>query len=62
LVSRDNVIYAYAVEVSPDSGPTIMLSKGDSERGEWAFTVLPDPPVSEEERASLPEWGAKQPR
>jgi len=36
---------------------TILLSKGDSERGDWAFDVLPSPPVSEEERLALPEWG-----
>jgi hypothetical protein len=51
------VIYQYAVEMTPDGAITILLSKGDSERGQWAFDVLPGPPVSEEERLALPEWG-----
>jgi hypothetical protein len=56
---HDNEIYMYAVEVTPNGGQTIILSKGDGEKGDWAFTVPPDPPLTEEERNRLPEWGAK---
>ena len=58
LVDKDGVIYQYAIHLTPDGAITILLSKGDSERGQWAFDVLPGPPVSEEERLALPEWGA----
>jgi hypothetical protein len=53
----DNKIHSYGVEVTPDGGQTILLCKDDAERGDWAFTILPGPPVSEEGRAALPEWG-----
>ena len=58
-VGKDGTIYQYAVHLTPDGGVTILLNKGDSERGDWAFDVLPGPPVSEEERQALPKWGAR---
>ncbi len=57
LRDKDGVIYQYAVDMTPDGAITILLSKGDSQQGQWAFDVLPGPPVSEEERLALPEWG-----
>lgn len=51
-------ILGYGVDVTPDGGETIFLTKGDAEAGDWAFTILPDR-VTEEERAALPEWGHK---
>ena len=57
LQDKDGVIYQYAVEMTPDGSITILLTKGDAGRGQWAFEVLPGPPVSEEERLALPEWG-----
>jgi hypothetical protein len=61
VVGKEGTIYQYAVHLTPDGGATILLSKGDSERGDWAFDVLPGPPVSEEERQALPKWGASNP-
>jgi hypothetical protein len=58
LDDKDGVTYQYAVDMTPDGAITILLNKGDAERGQWAFDVLPGPPVSEEERLALPEWGA----
>jgi hypothetical protein len=58
-VGKDGTIYQYAVHLTPDGGVTILLNKGDSERGDWTFDVLPGPLVSEEERQALPKWGAR---
>ncbi len=55
LVNDQNEIYLYAVHVTPDSGPTILLSKGDAASGDWAFNVLVER-VTEEERQALPAW------
>lgn len=57
LNDKDGVIYQYGIDMTPDGAITILLTKGDSERGQWAFDVLPGPPVSEEERQALPDWG-----
>jgi|ERR1700730_5004534 hypothetical protein len=59
LAGENNTSYAWAVEVTPDSGQTILITRGDVERGAWAFTPLPGPPISAEESAHLPEWGHK---
>lgn len=52
---KNGEIYEYAIEVTPDGGPTTLYTKADLEME--AFAVLPGPPVSEEELASLPPWG-----
>ena len=50
-------ICLYAVDVTPDGGVTILLSKDDMQAGDWAFSILPDAPLSRAELDALPAWG-----